>query len=165
MTAIPQIICCMVLAVCLASAANACPQDQAIYGDADKSYELAFSPAASEAVMTSHQFSLTYKSTGLVMQGYVMDSENGDQSLATLLYQCPEGDVTGADIAACTVWEGAINLHGEDRLEKLPPSDQTAAGEILLAELAEAVRNSTVWGDDEVSLAPGDIFTLEGCAS
>ena len=165
MGAIAPMMCCIVLTVGMTPPAHACPQDQAIYADQDKRYELAFAPAVSEAVMTSHQFSLTYKSTGLVMQGYVMDSENGDQSLATLLYQCPEGDVTGADIAACTVWEGPISLHAEDRVEKLPPSDQTAADEILLAELAEGVRNSSVWGDDKVSLAPSDIFTLEGCAS
>ena len=143
--------------------AATCPQERAVYRDADSAYELVFRPGESEAEATSHQFTVKVLNTPVVLDGYVMPSRPLNRSNGIVFYNCPEGDVTGKDIAACTVWEDVIYSHSEGNLDLLPPEGADAAKEILLPGFGPAIRNSKAWGSGKASVAPWDVMELKGC--
>ena len=74
------------------------------------------------------------------------------------------GELTGADLAACTIWEGVVYGHTDGAIDLLPPEGADAAAEILLPDLGSSIRMSAVWGMNKASVAPWDVFTLKGCA-
>ena len=67
--------------------------------------ELAFSRVV-EAPMLSNSFSLTIGET--MLDGIVMWTADPLRPDGALMLDCPEGDVTGAEIDACTLWRGTI---------------------------------------------------------
>ena len=94
------------LAATAASAAE-CRQEHAIYADRDEGYELAFEPVGSDAAVTTHHFKLKVLASNTVLDGIVMPGDPA-RSNGMVMHDCPEGDSTGEEIAACTVWEGVI---------------------------------------------------------
>ena len=82
------------------------------------------------------------------------------------MYNCPEGDATGAEIDACMVWEGPI--YGIDSLGNVSAVPDAGLGEeamatILLPDFGAAVRMSSAWGAEGLSVAPKDDFRLKAC--
>lgn len=146
-------------------AAASCPQDRALYRDRDNAYELAFLPAASEAQAAEHRFTLRVLNTDLQLDGYEMAAAEGDRPAGMLFFNCPEGDVTGADLEACTVWQGVIYGASGGMLALLPPAGQPAAESLLLPALGPAIRQSALWGAGKAQVAPWDVLTFKGCAS
>lgn len=146
----------------LNSAANAsCRQDKATYVDANAGFELRFVPTDSDASASTHQFTLSIAKSALKLQGYVMGSEPVNRSNGMIFNNCPEGDVTGADIAACTVWQGVIYGNIAGKLDLLPAASAEAAPEILLPDLGPALVTSAALG--KALDAPWDVLTLKGC--
>lgn len=143
--------------------AATCPQEHAVYRDADNAYELVFRPGGSEAEATTHQFTVKVLNTPVVLEGYVMPSHPPKRSNGIVFYNCPQGDVTGKDIAACTVWEDVIYGHGKGKIDLLPPGGAEATQEILLPGFGPAIRNSTAWGSGKARIAPWDVMELKGC--
>ena len=45
---------------------------------------------------------------GVVLDGIVMWTDGVSRPHGSLMYKCPTGDVTGDELAACTVWQGVI---------------------------------------------------------
>src|SRR6478752_7302457 len=92
----------MTLALVLLCASGAraddCLQEKAIYGDRDAAYELSFAPLGSRSAAASNQFKLTVPGTTVVLDGVVMPSEEPLGSKGVLMFNCPQGDVTGADL-------------------------------------------------------------------
>jgi len=150
------------LAPSLADAA--CVQQKAAYQDRDGAYELIFEPTESDASSASHRLRMTIAGSTLVLDGYVMPSDPVDRSNGMLFNHCPEGDVTGADIAACTVWEGGIYASAAGKISALPQQGAKAATEILLAGFGPALMRSTAWGPGKATVVAWDVFTLKGCA-
>lgn len=152
------------LAATAASAAE-CRQDRAIYADRDGGYELAFEPVGSAAAATSHHFKLKVLASGAVLDGIVMPGDDPARSNGMVMYNCPEGDVTGEEIAACTVWEGVIYaLDGSD-VALLPEEGAKAAENLLLAGFGPSLRYSTLWDAGKASVVPWDLFKRKGCAA
>lgn len=152
------------LAATAASAAE-CRQDRAIYADRDGGYELAFEPVGSAAAATSHHFKLKVLASGVVLDGIVMPGDDPVRSNGMVMYNCPEGDVTGEEIAACTVWEGVIYaLDGSDAA-LLPEEGAKAAENLLLAGFGPSLRYSTLWDAGKASVVPWDLFKRKGCAA
>jgi hypothetical protein len=108
---------------------------------------------------------MTIKNTRLVLDGYVMASEPVNRTNGFLFNNCPEGDITGDDIAACTVWQGVIYASGKGRIDLLPPQGANAADEILLPGFGPALQASSAWGPEKATVAPWDVLTLKGCRS
>ncbi len=160
--------CVLVLAGFLAATAAPaaeCRQDRAIYMDRDGGYELAFQPVGSNAAATSHHFRLTVLTSGVVLDGVVMPGEPA-RSNGIAMYNCPEGDVTGEEIVACTVWEGVIYMLGGAGDAALLPEEGAAAAEtLLLSGFGPSVRYSKLWDEGKASVAPWDIFRRKGCAT
>ena len=142
----------------------ACVQQKAIYGDADGAYELSFEPIAGDAASSSHRFKMKIRNSELVLDGYVMPSEPVNRSNGMLFNKCPDGDVTGDDLAACTVWQGAIYSLASGKIGLLPPQGANAAPEILLAGFGPSLVESSAWGPKKATVTPWDVFTLKGCS-
>jgi len=146
-----------------ASAAE-CRQDRAVYVDRDGGYELTFEPVGSEAAAASHHFKLKVLSGGTVLDGVVMPGDPA-RSNGMVMHDCPEGDVTGEDIAACTVWEGVIYaLGGEGDANLLPEESVTAAETLLLSGFGPSLRYSALWDAGKANAVPSDVFRRKGCS-
>lgn len=145
--------------------AATCQQEKAIYGDSNGAYELRFRPVGSDAAAATHRFSVKVIGSGLMLDGYVLGSEPVNRSNGVLLNHCPEGDVTGADLAACTVWQGVIYASLPGRMGLLPAGAEEAPPAILLSDFGPALRQSSAWGEGKATVVPWDMFTLKGCAA
>lgn len=157
-----------VLSAFAASAALAqeCRQERAIYADRDGAYELAFEPVGSEAAAITHRFKVKAVKGELLLDGHIMMGDEVLRSIGMVMHNCPEGDVTGEEIAACTVWQGIVyplDLTGAPA-ELVPPKGEEAAQRLLLAGFGPALRFSSAWDDGKLSVAPWDVLTYKGCA-
>ena len=148
------------------SAQAACPQALAVYGETGAGAEIVFSGDLSDADGMQHRFSLTFAENGVRMDGVVMMAGEPDRPWGVILHNCPEGDATGAEIAACTVWEGVIyTIDKAGEAGWLPVLDANIdAGEsLLLPDFGAAVMRSQAWQAGQVTKLPGDVFRLTGC--
>ena len=148
-----------------ATAAIECRQENAIYGDRDGAYALAFEAVDSEAASSSYRLVLGVKNTDVKLDGFVMGSEPVNRPNGILFHNCPEGDTTGEEIRKCTVWEGVIYAADSGRIDLLPMTGSLAAAEILLPGFALGLVDSTAWGEGKASVVPWDVFSLTGCRS
>lgn len=82
----------------------ACPQELSIYEDTSGN-SLTFSPPH-DSQAAEHEFKLRIGPTEL--QGVVMWSKDPDRPNGIIMDNCPDGDVTGEELNACTVWQGVI---------------------------------------------------------
>ena len=140
-----------------------CQQDHATYADPEAAYTLQFHPQDAEASASTHRFTLTVTASKLVMEGYVMASEPVNRPNGMIFHNCPEGDVTGEDLAKCTVWQGVIYANRGGEIDLLPAVAANAAQEILLPNFGASLRDSTAWGDNKATVVPWDVLTLKGC--
>lgn len=143
--------------------AATCTQERASYIDSQGVYELRFEPIDPESSASTHVFKISLKNSKLVLDGYVMASEPVDRSNGILFDNCPEGDVTGADLAACTVWQGVVYSQHDGKIDLLPQQGQPAAEQILLPGFGPALQASTAWGRGKASVVPWDVMTLKDC--
>lgn len=144
--------------------AATCPQERAIYRDRDNAYELAFQPSRSEAEAAEHRFVVKVLASKVALDGYVMGSQPVDRTNGILFFNCPEGDATGKDIAACTVWQGVIYGESGGRIDILPQSGMDAVTEIVLPDFGPSIRSSSLWRDGKAKVVPSDIFEFKECA-
>jgi hypothetical protein len=82
-----------------------------------------------------------------------------------MFFNCPEGDVTGDDLKACTVWQGVIYGLVAGHIDLLPSAEAKAADEILLPDFGPSIRNSKIWGIGKATVTPGDVLALKGCST
>ena len=143
-----------------------CSQEKAIYEDRDRTYTFAFEPVGSEAAATSHHFKVTMKGNDLVLDGIVMTSDDGvTRANGMIMHKCPEGDATGAELAACTIWEGVIySLEGKNLIGIPPSAREDAAPELLFAGLGPAFLYSSLNESGRLPAPPWDLLTFKGCA-
>ena len=152
------------LAATAASAAE-CRQDRAVYADRDGGYELTFEPVGSAAAATSHHFKMKVLASGVVLDGIVMPGDPV-RSNGMIMHNCPEGDSTGEEIAACTIWEGVLyTLDAPGDATLLPDEGAKAAESLLLSGFGPSLRYSTLWDEGKASVVPWDVFKRKGCAA
>ena len=144
----------------------ACKQEQAVYVDRDGAYELRFAPLNSPSAAASNQFKVSALKTPVVMDGYVMPTEDPVRAIGILMFNCPEGDATGADLDACTVWQGAVyGMDAKGEMDNLQPEGAEAAEKLVLPGLGPAIRESSAWGEGKTMVAPWDVLTFKECAT
>ena len=61
-----------------------CKQERAVYIDRDGAYELRFAPLNSSSAAASNQFKVSALKTSVVMEGYVMPSEDPVRAIGIL---------------------------------------------------------------------------------
>ncbi|RUM24931.1 hypothetical protein EFQ99_14820 [Rhizobium vallis] len=143
-----------------------CKQERAVYVDRDGAYELRFAPLNSVSAAASNQFKISALKTPVVMEGYVMPSADPVRAIGILMFNCPEGDATGADLDACTVWQGAVyGVDAKGEMDNLQPEGAEAAEKLVLPGLGPAIRESSAWGEGKASVAPWDVLTFKECAT
>ncbi len=153
------------LLIATAASAAECRQEHAIYADRDGGYELTFEPVGSDAAATSHHFKLKILASGLVLDGIVMPGDPA-RSNGMIMHNCPEGDVTGEEIAACTIWEGVIyTLDVAADANLVPDQGAKAAQSLLLSGFGPSLRYSTLWDQGKAKVVPQDVFQQKGCAA
>ncbi|MBC7280847.1 hypothetical protein [Hoeflea sp.] len=154
------------LASVSAPAQAACPQALGLYNEAESGAEIAFAGPLGEADGMQHRFSLVFGENGVKMDGVVMMAGEPDRPWGVILHNCPQGDATGAEIDACTVWEGALYVvDGKGGTKWMPVLEPgSIAGEsLLLPDFGAAVMRSAAWRDGQITKTPGDVFRLTGC--
>ncbi|PHR18511.1 MAG: hypothetical protein COA37_20095 [Hoeflea sp.] len=156
----------MMLAAGSQAASAACPQALAVYDEAASGTEIAFSGPLPDVDGMQHRFRLSFAGNGVIMDGVVMMAGEPDRPWGVILHQCPEGDATGAEIAACTVWEGPVYSIGNDGTVGWLPTREamrTAGERLLLPDFAAAVMRSQAWQAQEITALPDDVFRLKAC--
>jgi hypothetical protein len=138
-----------------------CPVERAVYVETELSTRLQFEPASSENSPVIHRF--TMQASKGEAEGNVFYDLEIERPVSTILRDCPEGDVTGADLAACTVWKGIIygvNQAGE--VDLLPSEGETAPDQLLLPGFGPAVAASSF--GQTLEGMPWDVFSYKECA-
>jgi hypothetical protein len=155
----------LLAALALSDAAMAadCLIEKATYREAETGVELVFAAASGENTPVSHGFSTEIGKFKL--NGHVMFDPEIERPIGMLMNNCPEGDVTGATIAACTVWKGIV--YGIDEttghVDLLPPEGADAPDALLLPGFGPTILSSAV--GKAMNSAPWDVFEFKGCAS
>ncbi|MDH4439588.1 MAG: hypothetical protein QE284_04320 [Rhizobium sp.] len=152
-----------VLALAPLAEAAECRIEKAIYREAETGVELAFKPASGENTPVTHGFVTTIGKTKL--DGHVLYDPEIERPVGMLMNNCPEGDVTGADLAACTVWKGIV--YGVDtatgHIDLLPPEGTNAPDALLLPGFGPAVMASPL--GKSLDAGPWDVFDFKECAA
>ena len=117
---------------------RSCPQALAVYGVADQRLRLEFSGAGDLS------FFLLIEGAQARFDGYVYPAEEEGGLAGVVLNGCPDGDATGEELAACTLWQGPVHTIGaEGEIGDLPAADQPAASYLRLDGLATALMERT----------------------
>lgn len=144
------------------AAALECLQSKAIYQADEGLYRLSFHPVPEQAATITHLFSLS--EGGLTLDGMVMQTEEPLRTIARIEKNCPEGDVTGDDIRACTIYEGYLyGIDDAGHASNLLSGGKQAAPRLLLAGLGPSMASSPLAAKSTLPLAP-DTFHLAECA-
>jgi len=157
---------CVTVAGCLAAAAAwaACPQELAVYSERENSASIEFRPPPAGSAVQTMEFRTVFSQNEVVLDGVVLWTQGTPRPMGIAMDQCPEGDVTGDELAACTVWQGVLySVGGEGEVALLPDVGEDAAEQILLPDFGPAVRHSRIYGAEGVSIVPWDVFRLSGC--
>ena len=150
------------VAATTAPALAACPVELAVYGDRDQAATIDFQPTL-ESVTVTNRFKMVLEND-VVLDGMVMWSQEVGRPNGMLMYQCPEGDVTGEELDACTVWQGVIySVDGEGNVGLLPAEGTPAPQKLILSDLGHSLRMSAAYGPHGFSKVPWDVFDLQGC--
>jgi len=166
MTAVPSPVVGFV-AGCLALASSgahaACPIQLAVYGEARSGAEIDFTPTGTSATITN-----TFRmilDNNVVLDGIAMWTEGAaGRPHGSLMYKCPNGDVTGDELAACTLWEGVIYSADDKGVAGLLPAEGVEAPQnLIFPDLGPALERSTAHGAGGFTKVPWDIFVLKGC--
>ncbi|WP_373288621.1 hypothetical protein [Brucella endophytica] len=154
------------------SAYAACTQDRAIYTDRDDHYVLAFKSMPEGApVTTTNEFTITQKGEAadakkaFKLDGVVMWTDGVSRPSGQIMYNCPDGDVTGEELEACIVWQGVIyGLKEGAEAELLPKAKEPAAQALLFPDLAGAL-GATEFGETKpAEPLSWEVFRFKECA-
>jgi hypothetical protein len=142
-------------------ASAACPIELAVYKDRDSISGIDFRPAGQGATVTN-TFRMNIGERGF--DGFVMWTEDVARPYAMVTHNCPEGDVTGEEIAACTLWEGVVySIDAAGKVGLLPREGETAPQGLLFPDLARLMRLSPAYTAAGLTAVPFDAFELSGC--
>ncbi|EJM99827.1 hypothetical protein [Phyllobacterium sp. YR531] len=153
------------LGIAFASPAYAaCTQDRAVYTDRDDDYTLTFKHfPEDQPVATSNEFVLQRNETDLKLDGVVMRDQAARPN-GLIMFNCPSGDATGDELAACTVWEGVpYALKDGVDAEYLPKAKEPAAQALLLPNLSGAMSNFNFKLEKPIETFPWEVFRFKEC--
>ncbi|HEV7318431.1 MAG TPA: hypothetical protein VGO04_07470 [Ensifer sp.] len=143
-----------------------CKQSHAIYADRDGGYELRFEPVGSASAATSNHFKVAVLKPGLLLDGVVMPAGEPERATGLIMHNCPEGDATGEELRACTVWQGVVYaLDKAGAVSEIPAESEPAAAQLLLPDFGPSLRASKAWGKGKADADSWDAFVFKGCAA
>lgn len=151
-----------IFAAATAPSLAACPMELSVYGDRDEVAEIDFTQDRKGAVVTN-TFRMLLEGD-VVVDGIVMWTEDVARPNGMLMYKCPKGDVTGAELAICTVWQGVIYTADDTgEIGLLPAEGADAPARLIFPDLGPSLKSSAAFGPDGLAKLPWDVFALKGC--
>jgi hypothetical protein len=151
-----------ILAAATTPSLAACPIELSVYGDRDGVAEIDFTQDQKGAVVTNTFRMLLDKD--IVLDGIVMWTEDVARPNGMLMHECPKGDVTGAELAVCTVWQGVIyTADDKGNVDLLPAEGADAPATLIFPGLGPALKSSAAFDPEGLAKAPWDVFALKGC--
>lgn len=155
----------MAALACMLAASPAladCPIELATYRDRDEVAEIAFSPVDGRAAVTN-QFQVAMDG-GPLFEGVIMWTDDPERPRGMVFFNCPEGDVTGTELDACTLWEGVVyGIDEKGDVDLLPGEGKPAPHKLILADLGYNMRWAPNFRNAGLYTVPWDVFTLSGC--
>jgi hypothetical protein len=146
----------------ISPARAACPIELAVYQDRDGIAEISFEPVT-ESVTVTNQFRMNFAGAP-PFKGMVLWTENPSRPNGLIVHDCAEGDLTGAEIEACTVWEGPIYAVDDKGMAGLIPAEgQPAPHGLLLADFGYKIVGAAAFDILNLDRLPWDGFKLAGC--
>ena len=143
------------------SALAACPLELAVYGDRDGAAEIDFRPKIDSATATN---SFRMFVGDVVLDGMVEWSDGAARPHGVLTQDCPQGDATGDELAACTLWNGVIYTSDEEgNIGLLPAQGAVAPATLVFAGLGPSLHASALHEAGGMPKLPWDVFALKGC--
>lgn len=140
----------------------ACPMELSVYADEQGGAGIDFRPRGASATVTN-AFRM-HLPDGTQFDGMVMWSTDVARPWGTLMHKCPEGDVTGDELAACTVWEGVVyTVDGAGKVGLLPKEGEAAPATLVFPALGPSLRHAQALAPDGPAKLPFDVFALKGC--
>ena len=153
---------CTAATIGASPARAACPVELSTYADRDGVAEINFTPTLNSATVTNTFRMLL--DNDVVLDGIIQWTDGIARPHGMLMYKCPQGDVTGAEIDACTVWQGIIYTADKLGGVELLPTEAAAAPETLIfPDLGPSLRLSAAYGANGFQQVPWDVFALKGC--
>ena len=137
----------------------ACPQELAVYEGADGTGGLEFRGGGA-GMLSEMRF--LYDGVEPVT-AYLSHDDALDRTVTMIPLNCPEGDVTGEELAACLVYQGAVYALNDDAPAELPAPGQDAANKLFLPNLASALWGNPQFGEAGPKDRPAEVFKLSGC--
>jgi hypothetical protein len=157
-----SVIAILAAALAASPASAACKMELAVYGDRDGAAEVDFTPTAGSATVTNSFRMILGKDA--VLDGFVMWTSDVERPFGQLGYRCPDGDTTGEQIAACTVWQGIVYaVDGKGGIGLLPQEGGDAPPALLFPDLGPSVKAAPALAGARPATIPWDVFTLKGC--
>ena len=146
-------------------AAERCALEKAVFAEAQAGTALAFRPVGSRAAVVSHLFAIT--GTRLKLDGNVMFDDDSGRPGGMVTNNCPEGDATGAQLRACTVWTGVPYAFDKatGHIDILGAADGPAPDAILMPGFGPAIRHSTLWAKSGLKNVPWDLYEFKECSA
>jgi hypothetical protein len=139
----------------------ACPIELATYGERENVAAVEFRPTGGNAVVTN-TFRMLIGTVAL--DGIVMWTEGEGRPHGMISYNCPLGDVTGAEMDACTLWQGPIySADGSGNIGLLASEGSAAPPKLIFTDLGPALHKSRIFGPGGLAKAPWDVFEQKGC--
>lgn len=140
----------------------ACPLALAVYGEAESEAGIDFRPTMDAATVTN-SFKMVLDK-GVVLDGIVMWTSGVSRPHGSLMYKCPTGDVTGDELAACTVWQGVVySADDKGNIALLAAEGTDAPQSLIFPDLGPSLQMSSAFGANSFSKLPWDVFLLKGC--
>ncbi|MBW3096760.1 hypothetical protein [Pseudohoeflea coraliihabitans] len=139
----------------LSAVSAACPQALAVYEGESGTGGLTF-------IGSSHELDLQIGQSAPV-RAYLTPGHRADRTEMTVPIDCPEGDVTGEELAACLAYQSTIYaLNSAGEISSVPDAQSDAATTILLPDLANLLAGHPYFAAESASDIP-DVFRLAGC--
>lgn len=139
-----------------------CAIERATYADMEGAARIEFFPTGGAATVTN-SFRMRLDNN-VVLDGIVQWTDEVPRPNGKLMYQCPEGDVTGPEYDRCTVWQGVIYTADETgNIELLPAEGVGAPPKLIFPDLGYALRMSSAYGANGFTKTPWDVFEQKGC--
>lgn len=147
----------------MALAADRCVIEKAVFVEAEAKTVLAFMPVGSGSAVVSHLFTIT--GAKLKLDGNVMFDEQSNRPGGMVMNNCPQGDATGAELRACTVWTGVPYAldRASGRIDILGEADSPAPDAILMPGFGPAIRHSALWDKSGLKVVPWDVYEFKEC--
>lgn len=140
-----------------------CQQGSARYVDPESGLLLSFS-SFGENVQAMHQFTIGLEASDIQLDGFVVVEGKPLRPVSFVVNQCPDGDVTGEELAACTVWKGVpYGRFSDGNIGLLPLANDEALTQILLPDFARSVMANPVWESMKAMNEPFEVFDFKDC--